>query len=246
MKSVLALTTMVASAAAFAPTGQQSTASTSTQLAETKTDLKALAPKLNPIVPFWDPLGLCDAGFWGFSEEQTIGWLRHAEIKHGRVAMAAFVGYVVQSNFVFPWALNTYGGKMPGTDLSPPEQWDAIGMAAQVQIIGFVGFLEWYSELSDNGNGPHYTKGGKPGQYPTFDNIPHDVPFNLYDPFKFSKDRSEEAKARGLNVEINNGRLAMIGIMGFLAEQAVPGSVPILSGLVKPYAGEVMAPFAFN
>lgn len=81
MKSVLALTTMVASAAAFAPTGQQSTASTSTQLAETKTDLKALAPKLNPIVPFWDPLGLCDAGFWGFSEEQTIGWLRHAEIK---------------------------------------------------------------------------------------------------------------------------------------------------------------------
>ena len=78
MKSFLALA-MVASAAAFAPTGQQSTSST--QLAETKTDLKALAPKLNPIVPFWDPLGLCDAAFWGFSEEQTIGWLRHAEIK---------------------------------------------------------------------------------------------------------------------------------------------------------------------
>ena len=79
MKSVLALT-MVASAAAFAPAGQQSTAS-STQLAETKTDMKAMASKLNPIIPFWDPLGLCDSAFWGFSEEQTIGWLRHAEIK---------------------------------------------------------------------------------------------------------------------------------------------------------------------
>ena len=80
MKSVLALSTMVASAAAFAPTAQHSTA-TSTQLAETKTDMKALANQLNPIVPFWDPLGLCDAAFWGFSEEQTVGWLRHAEIK---------------------------------------------------------------------------------------------------------------------------------------------------------------------
>jgi hypothetical protein len=79
MKSVIALT-MVASAAAFAPTVQQST-STSTQLAESKADLKALAPQLNPIVPFWDPLGLVDAAFWGFSEEQTVGWLRHAEIK---------------------------------------------------------------------------------------------------------------------------------------------------------------------
>ena len=37
----------------------------------------------------------------------------------------------------------------------------------------------------------------------------------------------------------------MLGIMGFLAEQKVPGSVPALSGLgLKPYAGEVMAPFS--
>jgi len=30
---------------------------------------------------------------------------------------------------------------------------------------------------------------------------------------------------------------------GFLAEGKVPGSVPLLSGIVQPYAGEVMAPF---
>jgi len=158
--------------------------------------------------------------------------------------MAAFVGYVVQSNFVFPWALTFGGQPMPSTDLSPPEQWDALPMASKLQIIAFVGFLEWYSELSDNDNGPHYTKGGKPGQYPTFDNIPHDVPFNLYDPFKLSSRRTEEQKANGLIKEINNGRLAMIGIFGFLSEQTIPGSVPALTGIVKPYSGEVMAPLA--
>ena len=43
-------------------------------------------------------------------------------------------------------------------------------------------------------------------------------------------------------MEINNGRLAMIGIMGFLAAEKVPGSVPVLS-FIKPYAGDVMQPF---
>ena len=48
-----------------------------------------------------------------------------------------------------------------------------------------------------------------------------------------------------LEVEINNGRLAMIGLMAFLSEGAVPGAVPALKGLV-PATGEVnvMAPFA--
>ena len=157
--------------------------------------------------------------------------------------MAAFVGYCVQSNFAFPWSLTFGGLPFPSTDLSPPEQWDALPMASKIQIIGFVGFLEWYSELSDNGNGPHYTKGGKPGQFPSFENVPHGATLDLYDPFKLSKNRTDEQKAKGLLVEINNGRLAMLGIFGFLCEQTIPGSVPALTGVVKPYAGEVMAPF---
>jgi len=91
----------------------------------------------------------------------------------------------------------------------------------------------------------HYMRGGKPGYFPSFDTLPHPVPFNLYDPFKFSKNASPEKKAKGLVTEINNGRLAMIGLMGFLAESKVPGSVPGLAGVgIKPYAGEIMAPFA--
>ena len=53
-------------------------------------DLKELAEKLNPVIKFFDPLGLSESSLWGFPQERTIGWLRHSEIKHGRVAMAAF------------------------------------------------------------------------------------------------------------------------------------------------------------
>ena len=55
----------------------------------------------------------------------------------------------------------------------------------------------------------HYMRGGKPGYFPTFDNLPHPAPFNLFDPFKLSKNASPEKKAKGLLAEVNNGRLAM-------------------------------------
>ena len=35
----------------------------------------------------------------------------------------------------------------------------------------------------------------------------------------------------------------MIGMMGFVAEAKVPGSVPFLKGLVGEYKGNIMVPF---
>ena len=70
----------------------------------------------------------------------------------------------------------------------------------------------------------HYMRGGKPGFFPSLKkNIPHPIPFDLYDPFGFSKKASAEKKAKGLRIEVNNGRLAMLGIMAFLAEAKVRG-----------------------
>ena len=57
------------------------------------------------------------------------------------------------------------------------------------------------------------------GAYPRFEGLP----LNLYDPFNLSKKASEEKKARGRNAEVNNGRLAMIGLFSLLAESKVPG-----------------------
>jgi len=118
-----------------------------------------------------------------------------------------------------------------------------------VQIFLVIGFLEFWSELSTPQN-KHYMAGGRPGDFPDFtygeDGIPHPVPFNFYDPFKWNKNMSPEKSEKGLLKEINNGRLAMIGILGFLAEQSTPGSVPLLSGVVPSYSGEVMAPFTTN
>jgi hypothetical protein len=167
--------------------------------------------------------------------------------RHGRVAMFAFVGYIVHANGIkFPWAMQMDGSPFPD-NTNPPELWDQVSDAAKWQILGLVAFLEIWGELSTDDH-KHYMRGGKPGDYPDFDTValPHPVPFNLFDPFGLSKNKSAEAKARGLKVEINNGRLAMLGIFGFLSEQTIPGSVPVLGSIVKPYAGEVMAPFTQN
>merc|ERR1712087_476980 len=55
---------------------------------ETLDDLKVLAKSQNPVIGYFDPLELAQKEFWDQSNEATIGWLRHAEMKHGRVAMA--------------------------------------------------------------------------------------------------------------------------------------------------------------
>merc|ERR550514_2132110 len=105
-----------------------------------KAGLEALATKLNPTVGFWDPLGIADDAM-----PETIGWFRHAEIKHGRVAMAAFVGYCVQANGIcFPWALQKGGPMFADISAagSPGDQWDALPLAGKLQIIAAIGIFE--------------------------------------------------------------------------------------------------------
>ena len=70
-----------------------------TALKESLADLKQLQKDLpGPPGEYFDPLSLGSMTFdWGpQGEEATVGWLRHSEIKHGRVAMAGFLGFVAQ------------------------------------------------------------------------------------------------------------------------------------------------------
>jgi len=209
--------------------------------------LAKLADELNPIFGYYDPLNI------GSTSKENIAWFRHAEIKHGRVAMAAFVGFLVQSAGIhFPWALTSSG--VTFADISaaggPGDQWDALPSAAKAQIFVAIGFLELCGEstvfLEADGQ-KHYVRGGKPGYYPALKGkMPHPVPLDLWDPFGFTKKLSPEAKEQGLLKEINNGRLAMLGIFGLISASKgliVPGldTLPIAK-----YSGEYMAPFGEN
>ncbi|KAJ8608213.1 hypothetical protein CTAYLR_010404 [Chrysophaeum taylorii] len=256
MKCVLALA--FGSASAFV--AQTATTQQSSALLGAKEDLVALAEAntdaIGKSIGFWDPLGASSLDFFGLELSgrlpagATIGYLRHAEIKHGRVAMAAFVGYCVQANGIhFPWT--PFPGFTEG--LSPPEQWAALPPVAKWQFFVYIGILEALGECFPAGE--HYAVGGKPGVYPSIktpnDQMAsclvypwHGFPLDLFDPFGTVAKLPEEKKERGRRVEINNGRLAMLGIFGFLSEQKVPGSVPFLTGLVKPLPDmEIMGPF---
>lgn len=245
MKLVTAtILSAIAGASAFAPTSTGGAKTTS--LASTVGDLEKLSKELNPIVGYYDPLSLAQADFWGEGEAATIGFLRQAEIKHSRVAMAAFVGYCIQSNFHWPWLMTLEGDSFPSTDLSPEAQWDAIPANAKWQIVTVVGCLEIWDECGGGKTADHYMRGGQPGKYPKFDGFRDNVHWvlDLYDPFGLSKKMTDEKKEKRLQMEINNGRLAMLGIFGFLSADAVPGSVPLLKDIAIPYEGNVMVPFS--
>jgi hypothetical protein len=213
-------------------------------------ELIELAESTPGPVQYWDPLCLSTQNFWGQGNDATVAWLRHAEIKHGRVAMAGFVGYCVHENGIrWPFPLTT---TMPDYSafegLSAPDVWDATPQAARLQIIVVIGFFEFWSEWSTSlaADGMvHYMAGGKPGQFPAFNTIlPNPFwPLPLFDPFGFTKGLSEEEKATKRLREIQNGRLAMLGLFSLISEAKVPGAVPALAGLIKPYSGQVMAPF---
>jgi len=83
----LVIALLLGAASAFAPSASRSTRVAPPLAMETKADLETLQKKLNPVIPFFDPLGLADATFYGgeasawkgfeASNEASIAWLRH-------------------------------------------------------------------------------------------------------------------------------------------------------------------------
>ena len=123
-----------------------------------KADILA-SPNTIEIGQVWDPLGLAEYG-----GDQTVAWFRHAEVKHGRVAMAAFVGWwAVGSGLRFPGELS-HGldfGSIPSKGL---EAWDAVPGWGKVQMLMFAGLIEFHDELFFSRRGTHYLRGGTPGK----------------------------------------------------------------------------------
>jgi len=72
----------------------------------------------------FDPLNLSTMG-----SEKTLSWFRHAELKHGRVAMAAMVGLLVHINGIhFGGYLSpTYGVTFESlSKMGPFDAWNSV------------------------------------------------------------------------------------------------------------------------
>ena len=195
MKTAI-LASLIATAAAFAPAKQ---AAKTTSLNSFENELGAQDP-----LGFFDPLGLvADA------DQEKFDRLRYVEIKHGRIAMAAFIGMMVQElGITFPGSLDL-AGDVPfssvlddGMGFPALANVPALGLA---QILLFGGIAETVAmPAGEYTGGPQNLPGGYDGSAGT---IPGGYPFTtqIEDP---------EARDRALNVEIQNGRAAMLGVTG--------------------------------
>ncbi|CAJ1934868.1 unnamed protein product [Cylindrotheca closterium] len=136
MKTAI-LATLVASAAAFAP-AKQGQASTSLAISSPyEEELGVISP-----TGFFDPLGLSSK-----IDQPTFDKYRLAELKHGRVAQLALLGYLVQEISRFPGEL-AFGLKFADVPngVAAIEAVPAVGWA---QIFLAVGLVETKGTFGD-------------------------------------------------------------------------------------------------
>ena len=131
MKSAI-LASLIATAAAFAPS--QDASRTSALSMSFESELGAQDP-----LGFFDPLGLVADG-----DQDKFDRLRYVEIKHGRIAMLGVVGYLItEKGDRIPGLISYDGTKF--ADI--PSGFDAINAIPDLglaQIIAFIGALELF------------------------------------------------------------------------------------------------------
>eukprot|EP00587_Corethron_hystrix_P013116 CAMPEP_0113307994 /NCGR_PEP_ID=MMETSP0010_2-20120614/6613_1 /TAXON_ID=216773 ORGANISM="Corethron hystrix, Strain 308" /NCGR_SAMPLE_ID=MMETSP0010_2 /ASSEMBLY_ACC=CAM_ASM_000155 /LENGTH=197 /DNA_ID=CAMNT_0000162953 /DNA_START=66 /DNA_END=655 /DNA_ORIENTATION=- /assembly_acc=CAM_ASM_000155 len=190
------ISTLVASAAAFAPSAPKAAFKTSLNGDARSPDGLGVDP--GPLDLF-DPLGFVD-------DVESFPRRRAVEIKHGRIAMAAFIGMMVQElGVTFPGSLDL-AGDYPFADVLK----DGMGFPALsnipsfgvVQILLFGALAETVAmPAGEYTGGPQDLPGGYDGSSGT---IPGGYPFT-------TQIEDADARDRALNVEIQNGRAAMLG-----------------------------------
>ena len=160
------------------------------------------------------PLGVYDPLGWLETEPESFERRRAVERKHGRVAMAAIVGCIVHNNHI------TFDGYLsPSQNLKfsdIPTGVDgirAIPNAGLLQILFFFALVElaWMPASKYDGD---------------------------YGVGWFGENLNPEEKARKLNAEINNGRAAMMGILGNMVVECMTGQT-----MYEQYAAGHISPF---
>eukprot|EP00592_Proboscia_alata_P003752 CAMPEP_0194379126 /NCGR_PEP_ID=MMETSP0174-20130528/38107_1 /TAXON_ID=216777 /ORGANISM="Proboscia alata, Strain PI-D3" /LENGTH=194 /DNA_ID=CAMNT_0039161607 /DNA_START=65 /DNA_END=649 /DNA_ORIENTATION=+ len=136
-------------------------------------------------VGFFDPLGLS-----ANKSDETMALYREAELKHGRVAMAACLGWYVTAAGVHP----AFQSTLSSDPLLAAQQLPAVGWLQFVLGCGAIEFLAEQIKLQ-----PGYVPGDLLGAAQWVDN-------------------SDEGWVGYQNREINNGRLAMVAFMGIFVQ----------------------------
>ena len=172
---------------------------------------------VGPETGYWDPLALAEIG-----TDLTVDFFRAAEVKHGRIAMMASLGYMHHlAGVQLPGYLSPTM-KLKFSDLgamSPGEAWGKVPAAGVAQIFGAIAAVEIYSMSHDS-------KGGfKGGDFWFKGGLSADL---CLDPLGFGNAEAKAVETYKTR-ELKNGRLAMIGIAGFVAADVIPGSVPMLA-----------------
>jgi len=212
MKSVIAAL-LAGSAAAFAPSAQVSKASTS--LASSFENELGAQPPLG----LYDPLNLLRN-----ASQEKFDRLRYVELKHGRICQLAFLGQIVtRAGIHLPGSIDLEGNSFDSypDGLAAVFGDDAIPQAGLGQIILFIGLLELFVMKDVTGAAEF------PGD---FRNGFIDFGWDSFD---------EKTKLRKRAIELNNGRAAMMGILGLMMHEKIAeagGANPVI-GLFVPYEG---------
>ncbi|KAL7556190.1 hypothetical protein ACA910_000942 [Epithemia clementina (nom. ined.)] len=196
MKVVAVLLALVGAAAAFSTSAQQGRASTAIAAKPFADALGAQAP-----LGLWDPLGLIADG-------NTVKFdaLREREIKHGRVAMLAVVGYLTTAAGIrFPGAEDIPDGLKAFPALLETKD----GMNVLMQMVAFFVVAEIVNRDAS-----------------WLDNKAEFVGDYRNGALDFGWDSLDEAtKLKKRAIELNNGRAAQMGIFGLVVHEIIGTSV---------------------
>jgi hypothetical protein len=180
------------------------------KVAQTSTSLQAFESELGaqPPLGLFDPLGLLDD-----ADQDRFDRLRYVELKHGRISQLAFLGQIT----------TRYGIHLPGdidysgdSFASIPDGWaaiDAIPGAGILQLVAFIGFLE--AAVMKDVTGESEFAGD-------FRNGYIDFGWDQFD---------EETKLAKRGIELNNGRAAMMGILGLMVHEQLGTDLPLIGQL---------------
>jgi Chlorophyll A-B binding protein len=182
---IASLFALASTAAAFAPASQTRT---SMALAGWKDDMVV---GVLPPVGFFDPLGLSKN-----KDDDVMNYYREAELKNGRVAMAACLGWFVTAGGVHP----AFNSELSSDPLEAAKQ---LPFVAWLQFIFGCGAIEFLGEKIK----------ARPGY------VPGDILGASY-----WVDNSDEGWVAYQNKEITNGRLAMLAFVGILTQDILYGN----------------------